>query len=55
MKHFLFIYLSYFLSYSIYAQNKIIDQNTLDDDITLEKKSLIILTAAHDEDRDVAE
>ena len=55
MKHFLFIYLSYFLSYSIYAQDKIIDQNTLDDDITLEKKSLIILTAAHDEDQDVAE
>ena len=55
MKHFLFIYLSYFLSYSIYAQDKIIDQNTLDDDITLEKKSLIILTAAYDEDQDVAE
>ena len=55
MKHFLFIYLSYFLSYSIYAQDKTIDQNILDDDITLEKKSLIILTAAYDEDQDVAE
>jgi len=55
MKHFLFIYLFCFLSYSIYAQNKTIDQNKLDDDITLEKKSLIILTAAYDEDQDVAE
>ena len=55
MKHFLFIYLSYFLSYSIYAQDKTIDQNIIDDDITLEKKSLIILTAAYDEDQDVAE
>ena len=52
---FLFIYLSCFFSYSIYAQDKTIDQNTLDDDITLEKKSLIILTAAYDEDQDVAE
>ena len=55
MKRFLFIYLYYFLSYSIYAQDKIIDQNTLDGDITLEKKSLIILTAAYDEDQDVSE
>ena len=54
MKHILFIYLSYFLSYSIYAQDKTIDQNILDDDITLEKKSLIILTAAYDEDQEVA-
>ena len=55
MKYLLLIFVSCFLSYPIYAQNNGIDQNEFDDDITLEKKSLIILTAAYDEDQDIAE
>ena len=37
------------------AQQTQKDENELDDDITVEKKSLIILTAAYDEDQEVAE
>ena len=55
MNYLSLIFVSWFLSYPIYAQNNEIDQNEFDDDITLEKKSLIILTAAYDEDQDIAE
>ena len=55
MKYLLIIFLSFFLSYPICAQQTQTDENELDDDITVEKKSLIILTAAYDEDQEVAE
>ena len=55
MKYLLIIFISCFLSYPICAQQKQKDESELDDDITVEKKSLIILTAAYDEDQEVAE
>ena len=55
MKYLLIIFLSCFLSYPICAQQEQKGENELDDDITVEKKSLIILTAAYDEDQEVAE
>ena len=55
MKYLLIILISCFLSYPICAQQKQKDESELDDDITVEKKSLIILTAAYDEDQEVAE
>ena len=55
MKYLLITFISCFLSYPVCAQQTQKDENKLDDEITVEKKSLIILTAAYDEDQEVAE
>ena len=59
MKFFRFIYFILFLLSHIHGQGESIapetNQGGLDDDITLEKKSLMILTAAYDEDQKIAE
>ena len=55
MKYLSIVFISCFLSYPICAQQSQKDANELDDDITVEKKSLVILTAAYDQDKEVAE
>ena len=59
MKVFRLIYFILFLLPHVHGQNESTIPKTsqveLDDDITLEKKSLMILTAAYDEDQKIAE
>ena len=59
MRSFTLICFLFLFSSSVQSQGKEVSletgQSEMDDDITLEKKSLIILTAAYDEDQEIAE
>jgi|GEM_PF-193893 len=59
MRSFTLICFLFLFSSSVQSQGKEVSlktgQSEMDDDITLEKKSLMILTAAYDEDQEIAE